>query len=52
MMQREFPASKCYLELCYAIAVLKFLDMSSVRERVENLKKRLKYSYIQLSLFK
>lgn len=44
--------SKCYLELCYAIAVLKFLDLTSVKERVEKLKKRLRYTYIQLNIFK
>lgn len=52
MMKREFPVSKCYLELCYAIAVLKTLDLTAVKDRVEKLKKRLKYNYIQLSMFK
>ena len=52
MMKREFPVSKCYLELCYAIAVLKTLDLTAVKDRVEKLKKRLRYNYIQLSMFK
>lgn len=45
--------SKCYLDLCYAIAMLEDnKEMVSAKNEVDKMKSKLLYNYVQLSIFK
>lgn len=57
-MERAFPASQCYLDLCYALATVTGngeKENVGMKDLIDSLKyyiSRLDYTYIDMNLFK
>ena len=54
-MKREFSPARCYLDLCYAAATVGVKgenDFDRIVNDINELRDRLKYSYIDLSVLK
>lgn len=54
-MVKAFPASRCYLDLCFALATVSCREDTRCKEIVNDLTaliNRMDYSFVKMNLFK